>query len=230
MDLLKLFTLTKALLFIFSKDSSILRFIIKNFKDSNSQIFQDLFALYFSKKKTKGFFIEIGVGNGITLSNTYFLEKNKKWKGILCEADSRMLKIIKQNRKAKLIAYPISDKCEKKFKFFENIQIAYESSSKKIPGSKLNITKSICLNHLLKKNKVPKFIDYVSIDTEGTEYNIIKNFDFSKWKIKTITIEHNFNKKFRDKIFNLLTRNNYYRVCKNISYMDDWYVLNEIKN
>jgi hypothetical protein len=229
MNLLKKFTLLKALIFIFSSDGALYKFILKNYKSSNSQIFQDLFALYYTRPQKNGFFVEVGVGNGKDLSNTYILEKKQKWKGILCEADTRMFDFIKKNRDSKLINYPISNKCSSNFKFFENLQNPYESSSKKINDSQIKINKSICLNHLLKRNKAPKYIDYISIDTEGTEYNIIKNFNFRKWKIKTITIEHNFNRDCRKKIFNLLTKNQYKRVCKTISYMDDWYVLEENK-
>ena len=53
-----------------------------------------------------------------------------------------------------------------------------------------------------------KNIDYLSIDTEGSEYEILKAFDFKKYKISIITCEHNFSKD-RDKIFNL----------KNIDYL-----------
>ena len=71
----------------------------------------------------------------------------------------------------------------------------------------------------------PKNIDYMSIDTEGNEYDIIKNINFSKWKIKIITIEHNFDNNNKKKIYKFLTKNNYKRVHSSISYMDDWYVL-----
>ena len=77
---------------------------------------------------------------------------------------------------------------------------------------------------MLKKNKSPKNISYISIDTEGNEYEILKNFNFSKYKVKLFTIEHNFNTKKRKKIFNLMKKNNYKRIFKHLSYMDDWYV------
>ena len=55
----------------------LLNFIYKNYKFSYSQIFQDLFVIFLLNKKKNGFFIEIGVGNGIDFSNTFLLlEKN----------------------------------------------------------------------------------------------------------------------------------------------------------
>lgn len=55
---------------------------------------------------------------------------------------------------------------------------------------------------------------------------IIKNFNFNKYNIKFISIEHNFDKKKREKIFSIMTKNNYNRVYKYLSYMDDWYYKN----
>ena len=78
---------------------------------------------------------------------------------------------------------------------------------------------------MLVKNHAPKNIDYMSIDTEGSEYDIIKNVNFNKWKIKIITIEHNFDNIKKNNIYKFLTKNNYKRLHSNISYMDDWYVL-----
>jgi FkbM family methyltransferase len=187
-----------------------------------------LFVLYFLKLKRKGFFIEIGVGNGKDLSNTYILEKKFNWTGLLCEADTRMFSSIRSIRNVKLITYPVSDKCKKKFNFFLNTEDAYQSSSIKRKNSEIIKTKSLCLNHILEKEKAPKNIDYLSIDTEGTEYNIIKNLNFSKWNIKLITIEHNFNNFYRKKIFNLLSKKGYVRGLKKISYMDDWYLRTDI--
>ena len=66
----------------------------------------------------------------------------------------------------------------------------------------------------------------MSIDTEGSELDILKSFNFNKRKIKIITIEHNFHKN-RNEIFLILSSNGYERVHKDISKFDDWYILNE---
>ena len=226
MNVLKNYTLSKIFFLSLFNENSFFRFILKNTKISNSQLFQDLFVFYYSGFKKNGFFIEIGVGNGKDISNTLFLEKEKNWKGLLCEADSLMIKEIKKNRKCKLIGLPITDICKKKIKFFENIKDPYQSSLSNLKSFyRIRYTNSICINHLLKKNHAPKTIDYMSIDTEGSEYDIIKSINFNKWKIRIITIEHNFDNNNKKKIFKFLTKNNYKRLHSNVSYMDDWYVL-----
>ena len=76
---------------------------------------------------------------------------------------------------------------------------------------------------MLKKHKAPKEIDYLSIDTEGSEYEILSGFDFNEYDIKVITCEHNYGE-IREKIFDLLSANGYMRKLSKFSLWDDWYV------
>ena len=83
------------------------------------------------------------------------------------------------------------------------------------------------LDHLiLDKYNAPEIIDYLSIDTEGSEFEILKNFDFGKYKFNVITCEHNFTP-VREKIFKLLSENGYLRKYSDLSKWDDWYVRSE---
>ncbi len=226
--LFNIYTFTLFKLFIFNLlifgRNKIIKFIYKNYKISNSQIFQDLFVLSISLQKKNGFFIEIGVGNGVDLSNTYLLEKSYDWKGILCEPDVRNFENIEKYRSSKLVKSMISDKCKNNVEFYLNND-PYSSSFKNIQGTQKKIySESICLNHLFKKYEL-KEVDYISIDTEGNEYEILKNFNFKKYKVNIFTVEHNFNLEKRKKIQNLLKNNGYKNIFKFLSHMDDWYIL-----
>ena len=64
-----------------------------------------------------------------------------------------------------------------------------------ILDSREEIVETISLNDLLDFYNAPKLIDYISIDTEGSELDIIQNFDFKKRTINIISIEHNYHKK-----------------------------------
>lgn len=87
---------------------------------------------------------------------------------------------------------------------------------------------TVSLNDLLQDYAAPKNIDYLSIDTEGSEYEILKNFNFKEYNFRVITIEHNYNQ-YRDKIHRLFAENGYRRILPEVSLYDDWYVLNEFK-
>ena len=206
----------------FTKNKNFFKFIIDKKKLTKSQIFQDLFAYFFSNFKKKGVFIEIGGGNGVDLSNTYILEKKFKWKGVICEPDNRLHANILAKRKCFLETAPVTNISNKNIYFYYRglynsfTSSSYNSSAKKI--------KSISLNNLIKKYKLTKNIDYISIDTEVNELNIIKNFNFNKYNVKIFTIEHNFKKRERESIYKILKKNDYQRVFKYISYMDDWYI------
>tara|TARA_B100001057_G_scaffold373651_1_gene378103 strand:- start:1030 stop:1422 length:393 start_codon:yes stop_codon:yes gene_type:complete len=83
--------------------------------------------------------------------------------------------------------------------------------------------KTISINDLFKKYNVNKNIHYLSIDTEGTEFEILKSLDFKNYDISIISVEHNFTSN-REKIYNLLTNNGFVRVQEKYSKFDDWYI------
>ena len=79
------------------------------------------------------------------------------------------------------------------------------------------------MNDLLKENNAPTEIDYISIDTEGSEYEILKNFDFQRYSFKVLTVEHNntINKTLIDE---LLIKNGYKKLLEDMSQFESWYV------
>ena len=227
---IKTYSIFKILLFLVLdiKNFKLYFFILKNIKESYSQIFQDLFVIFTLKKMKNGYFVEVGGGDGEYLSNSIYLEKKYSWTGLICEPSKKNLYKFKK-RKCILIPYPVDDTCGKKVKFYEN-KDSYLSGINKITNYKHYELETLCLNHILKKNCEKKVIDYLSIDTEGNEFEIIKNLNFDNFQISIISIEHNFNKINRSKIKILLEKNNFIRVFKNISYMDDWYINKNLEN
>ncbi len=76
---------------------------------------------------------------------------------------------------------------------------------------------------MLKLYSAPKYIDYLSIDTEGSEYEILKAFDFSQYTFGFISVEHNYSE-LRAKIHDLLVQEGYTRVLSEVSMWDDYYI------
>jgi len=198
---------------------------------SKSQTHQDIFALNELKFKRNGFFVDFGANDGVEFSNSHLLEKEFGYKGILAEPNPKQRKNIYSQRSAIIeedCVWSISGKT------LELIDAGHLSSIKEFSDSdiyakeRLNKksfkVKSISLTDMLDKHNAPKLIDYLSIDTEGSELEILSNHDFSKYNFSVITVEH-FYRKDRDKILSLLTRNGYLRKYENISFQDDWYVL-----
>jgi FkbM family methyltransferase len=203
---IKIYTRIKIISFLFfypfleKRFKEFIIYLIKNYKLSHSQIFQDIFVHFFSNFKRKGYFIEIGAADGINISNTYLLEKKFYWTGILSEPNPLHKFSNLTNRKA-ILDTNIIDYKDYNNKYFYISDDSFNSSVKNNKKYKKKISlKAISLNSLLKKYKSPKNIDYISIDTEGNEYNILKNFNFKKYNINIFTIEHNFNFSKRNKI------------------------------
>jgi hypothetical protein len=84
---------------------------------------------------------------------------------------------------------------------------------------------TISLNDLLEQFNAPSRIDYLSIDTEGSELRILSSLDFQKYDIRIITVEHNGTQQ-REKIFSLLSSKGFVRKFQEFSLFDDWYVKN----
>jgi len=84
---------------------------------------------------------------------------------------------------------------------------------------------TVSLNDLLEQHSAPHEIDYLSVDTEGTEFEILNNFDFQKYQPRIVSIEHNNMPEIRGKLFELLTANGYVREFEDFSSWDDWYWL-----
>jgi len=209
-----------------------LKFSIDKVIKSKAQIFQDLFVLYYLKEKRNGFFVEFGATNGISLSNTYLLEKAYGWTGILAEPGIIWNSQLKSNRNCSIDNRCVWTVSGTKLIFNETENASLSQidlyAENDFMAAKRNIrsnykVSTISLNDLLETYHAPLSIDYLSIDTEGSEYEILKAFNFEKFKISVITVEHNFSES-RQLIFNLLSKNGYKRVFEKISLFDDWYV------
>ena len=201
---------------------------------SKSQIFQDLFVIYFTELKKNGFFLEIGAADGVNSSNTFLIEKNLNWNGIVCDPLPTWHESLEKNRKCiidKRCVYESSnlemifEDCyknpgisglKKELDMDHNHNLRKDSKSIKV--------KTVSINDLLEEHNAPKNIDYISIDTEGSEFSILKELDLTKYNVSIFTIEHNFIEEKRNKVRQLLEKNNYLRVFEKISRFDGWYV------
>jgi FkbM family methyltransferase len=199
---------------------------------SRAQILQDIFVLDFFDYKKMGFYVEFGATNGRDLSNTYILEKHFNWAGILAEPAKKWHKDLNLNRNCKIEKDCVWSTTGDTLQFVEAkfAELSTVSEFEKTDiHAKVRIKRreynvyTISLMDLLSRHMAPQRIEYLSIDTEGSEYEILKNFDFSKYLIGVITCEHNFGAN-REKIRELLESNGFMQLHREISQFDDWYV------
>lgn len=197
-----------------------------------SQLGQDIFVLIATQLKRNGYFVEFGATDGKHLSNTFLLEKQFGWSGIVAEPSKSWGKSIFRNRECIIETRCVWTESGQKVSFHDNINpelstiIGYENSDGR--NRQKTVTQeyeveTVSLNDLLREHGAPKDFDYLSIDTEGTELKILSEFDLHEFKPKVITVEHNFTKD-RSEIERILTSFGYKRVLAEISRWDDWYL------
>lgn len=160
------------------------------------------------KGKKNGVFIDIGANDGVTFSNTYFFEKELNWKGLCFEPLQSAFKKLETTRTSVNINGCASG--EDKPDFFlsvngygemlsglrssydeRHLKRVYETVS--IHGGSIEEVEVQCydINKMLAQHSFYE-IDFISIDTEGNELDILKAIKFNEFHIKAITVENNY--------------------------------------
>tara|TARA_B100000035_G_scaffold313830_1_gene328459 strand:+ start:396 stop:1076 length:681 start_codon:yes stop_codon:yes gene_type:complete len=167
-----------------------------------SQLGQDEWVLSVTDHKTNGYFVEAGATDGVHLSNTYLMESKYGWNGICCEPNSDFHPSLTANRSCHIdsgLLYDSSGETETLYKAdvlggtLEDFKAETERMDERF-GIMANGTEevtTITLNDLLDKYDAPEVIDYISLDTEGSELRILTAFDFSVRDVRLWTVEHN---------------------------------------
>jgi FkbM family methyltransferase len=204
--------------------------LLDAYKSSKAQLKQDLFVLLELDFKRGGFFIDCGAASGVDLSNSYLLEKKFGWTGILVEPARCWHAELAKHRSSAVETRCVWRDSRSTLQFSEAAEFstitAYVSAdrhARERAGGTTYKVDTISLTDLLDEQHAPKVIDYLSIDTEGSEFEILNSFDFSKYRFNVITCEHNFTP-MRGRIFQLLTKHGYIRKYTGLSEWDDWYV------
>src|SRR3990167_2939256 len=135
----------------------------------------------------KGVIVDVGAGDGINMSNSKHFE-DKGWKAICIDADPRVAKALKKNRKHGYSAL-VSTKKEKQTFYMSN-NTPDISGIIKTDGNKDKTTEllPVTLESILLKEKIGK-IDILSIDTEGSEIDAFKSMCWEKHKPRYLVIE-----------------------------------------
>lgn len=174
-----------------------------------SQHDQDKFVheTFFPEKKD-GVFVEIGAYDGVAFSNTYFFERELGWTGLCIEPNPEPFAALQNNRKAHCIQGCIADRTGS-VKFLQisgyasmlsgikdkqhpkHLERIHKEVSQKGGATTEIEVPTFTLKDLASKYKIHR-IDFLSIDTEGNEWDILSSIDFDAIDIDVITIENNY--------------------------------------
>lgn len=173
-----------------------------------SQHGEDNYIKTLFKNKNDGICIEVGAYDGVSLSNTLHFEK-LGWKALCIEPIQSAFNKCKNTRQeCYQCCISDADKEDAEFTIFHLIDnlcaiSSLEPDDRLIESHKTMITNvSKCmvkvrsLNSLLAELNFPKVIDFISIDTENTELDVLKGIDLNVYDVKLFVVENNYNEPF----------------------------------
>ncbi len=208
----------------------------------------DSLVLNIFKNQKNGFYLDIGCGHPIKNNNTYLLNK-RGWSGINIDLDKDNIDLFNSYRKKDVnIATAVSDKEGETDLYFYHNKSALNTISKenadfqKAKVSAIKKIKTQTINKIIENSPFKdRKIDFLSVDVEGSELAILKNFDFKKYSPKVIVVEYldlslkkleiknlNINNIIKSEIYKLIFSNNY--TLANILHSDLVFINNNFRD
>jgi FkbM family methyltransferase len=198
-------------------------------KKTYSLFQEDLFIKKYFKDRSKGFFIDVGCYHPLDGNNTQLLYK-KGWNGINFDINHYSIKLFEFFRKRDInIHSGISNKKTKLTMYYRKEINMLNTLDKKIAkihfrnGFKRKNIQVNTLNFFISKyfKKIEK-IDFLNIDVEGVELNVLKSLNFKQYKPQLICIEIHNSKNMYDTNYDYLKSNDIYKYLINKGYHIVW--------
>ena len=201
------------------------------------QLFQDLWVLYETEQQLAGYFVEFGAVDGLAHSNTLVLERQFGWRGILAEPNPSMAKSLEKNRIASIDTRCVWRKSDElvellvtpdpEFSTLVSLAKSDQHFTTERMSGEMHKVLTVSLADLLEQHDAPLVIDYMSVDTEGSEYEILTAFPFGSRTIRLLSVEHNHRPIERD-LDRLMATHGYERRFPELSDWDAWYRLRTV--
>ena len=187
--------------FLYSKNKNIFKYIyfyVQYFKSkiklkkSYSNWGIDMMADFIFREKNKGVYIDIGCHHPMINNNTYPLYK-RGWNGINIDIDYSAIDSFNFLRsKDTNIEIAVSDTIGNSDLFFYHNRAAKNTLSKEkgLDAKQIRSIKTTTLNKIIQESiyKDQK-INFLTIDVEGFELNVLRGFDFKKYKPELVVVE-----------------------------------------
>ncbi len=199
---------------------------------------QDRFVLGVLGGLRNGFFLDSGASDGVRGSNSELLEREYGWRGICVEPNRKLYEKLVGNRSCVCLNCCLYDR-EGEVEFLEAAEVyggivqeydpafrsfAEAQAAERRPEAADRqpvIKMARTIGSILEEHRAPRVIDYWSLDTEGSELAILRSFPFDEYRVRVLTVEHNYSSA-REEIAALLARRGLHRV-RSLG-IDDCYV------
>lgn len=183
---------------------------------SYAQLGQDERAAVVFAGKRGGYFVEVGAHDGVALSNTLALERELGWRGACVEPIPSAFEACVRNRPGAVCSgRPLLDRSGVEVEFSlwtlkSGITDFINRHEEAKGGEKLTLVTET-LTEVLDRSGAPEDIDYLSLDTEGSELAILRGVDWGRYRFKLIHVEHNYVEPNRTQIRDFLAERGYDR-------------------
>lgn len=174
---------------------SILKKKFNCYKRSYSFGSVDLLINYYFKNKKKGIYLDVGCQHPVSNNNTYLLFK-KGWSGINIDLDQKSIELFNLVRKNDInLNTAVSSSVTEKKLFFYHDKSAINTLDEDVSNfqsakvKEIRNVKTNTLNNILNENNIKK-IDYLNIDVEGHEIDVLNGFDIKKYSPEIVSIEY----------------------------------------
>lgn len=159
-----------------------------------SQMNQDMYLdnCVFNNK-IGGVFLDVGGNDPVDINNTYFFEKNRDWTGLAFEPMPTANEKWKKERKVECLPYAIGNE-EKSVEFCEYDDNAMSGLAETVDyEGKVNKKYTVQMRRLgtVLREKGITYVDFMSLDVEGAELEVLEGIDFDAVYIYCIVIENN---------------------------------------
>jgi FkbM family methyltransferase len=172
-----------------------------------SQALQDLFLdRWVFREIEGGQFIDIGAHDGVTYSNTWFFEKHRRWHGICVEPNPAVFKRLLANRTCTTLNCCIADKTgpvrfQKITGYSEmlsgivdkyeadHVQRIRQEMQDHGGSSEVVTVQARTLTDIADEYGISE-VNYLSIDTEGGELDILQSINFRKVFVHALSVEY----------------------------------------
>jgi FkbM family methyltransferase len=172
-----------------------------------SHIGQDRWVIEVTGGKRGGYFLDFGAFDGLTISNTFQLEKCFGWRGICVEANPRFFVDVCALRSAVAVnaaLWPASRQVVglldahglSSLEAFADDDIMAET--RRSVTQQLIMVETLNPTEILDRYGAPTYIDYLSLDIEGGELMVLEHLDLDRYHIALITLEHNHHEARRE--------------------------------
>lgn len=177
-----------------------------------SQVYQDYYLdHYIFHGKEDGVFLDVGGNDPIKINNTYFFELNRRWSGLAFEPVPKMNQKWKELRKVECLQVALGARegemefCEYEDDYMSGAAALVDYAGKVVNTYKVKVA---TMESILKRYKITH-ADFMTLDVEGAELDVLNGINFDEVSIDYIVIENNKGTKRESLVRKFLISHNY---------------------